>query len=432
MPSMEFKRTVQFCAYLTICFINMVHSSVEDLTLEPGHFQKFGAGRPSKELPSNDGFLDPKTFFEQYAIESKPVLFKGAIKESPAFKLWTDKYFLDLEIPAEERVSIETKKKENRTQPTVDMNFQDFVRIYNSTDRYMVNPVPPVLSSDVQVPFSIQCEQVYTKHLVENIMWFSSGGTSSVVHTDSVDNINCLYRGQKELVFVDPKLYGEKVDFDHPEGSYCGVDVDKVDYTKYPGLAEVEFYHTTMNAGDCLFIPFKWIHQVRSYGSNLAVNIWWDFHKNRDVDLEKCNKEVDNTLTFKDIIFNGFGEMFSNAKAIKDHFCELTMRDKKMDFEKLAKVLFGMEGLGEIIAKPGTSSEELKSRLQIVFNVFDVNRNGIMEHAEVLEATDAMWQTVTDSMSQLEELTDQYMAELDEQEDRRMEEAEEWTTREEL
>ena len=42
-------------------------------------------------------------------------------------------------------------------------------------------------------------------------MWFSSGGTKSVVHTDSVDNFNCLYRGDKTFVMVDPTKYGDKV-----------------------------------------------------------------------------------------------------------------------------------------------------------------------------------------------------------------------------
>ena len=42
------------------------------------------------------------------------------------------------------------------------------------------------------------------------VMWYSSGGTKSVVHTDSVDNINCLYRGEKELYFVDP-AFADKV-----------------------------------------------------------------------------------------------------------------------------------------------------------------------------------------------------------------------------
>jgi len=39
----------------------------------------------------------------------------------------------------------------------------------------------------------------------------SSGGTSSVVHTDSVDNIICVYRGQKHFILVDTSLYADKV-----------------------------------------------------------------------------------------------------------------------------------------------------------------------------------------------------------------------------
>ena len=36
-------------------------------------------------------------------------------------------------------------------------------------------------------------------------MWFSSGGTSSVVHTDSVENLNCLVAGTKRFTFVPPE-----------------------------------------------------------------------------------------------------------------------------------------------------------------------------------------------------------------------------------
>ena len=42
-------------------------------------------------------------------------------------------------------------------------------------------------------------------------MWFSSGGTKSVVHTDSVDNINCVFSGNKSFVLVDPSKYWEEV-----------------------------------------------------------------------------------------------------------------------------------------------------------------------------------------------------------------------------
>lgn len=50
-----------------------------------------------------------------------------------------------------------------------------------------------------------------TNFNIMQIMWFSSGGTKSVVHTDSVDNVNCLYRGEKQFVMVDPDKYGDKV-----------------------------------------------------------------------------------------------------------------------------------------------------------------------------------------------------------------------------
>ena len=42
-------------------------------------------------------------------------------------------------------------------------------------------------------------------------MWFSSGGTKSVLHNDDVDNINCLFSGTKELLFIDYKKYKGKV-----------------------------------------------------------------------------------------------------------------------------------------------------------------------------------------------------------------------------
>lgn len=45
---------------------------------------------------------------------------------------------------------------------------------------------------------------------------------------------------------------------DHPEGAYSGIDVEAVDYDKYPGLAQVEFQHADLEAGDCLYIPYKW------------------------------------------------------------------------------------------------------------------------------------------------------------------------------
>ena len=69
----------------------------------------------------------------------------GAAKLSPAFKNWEDSYFLAHQEASEAFVNVETRKKENRTQETLDITFQDFVKSYNDTDNYMVDPVPDFL-----------------------------------------------------------------------------------------------------------------------------------------------------------------------------------------------------------------------------------------------------------------------------------------------
>jgi lysine-specific demethylase 8 len=43
----------------------------------------------------------------------------------------------------------------------------------------------------------------YTDELQDSVMWFSNGGTKSVLHYDAIDNINCLMSGTKELYMVD-------------------------------------------------------------------------------------------------------------------------------------------------------------------------------------------------------------------------------------
>ena len=72
-----------------------------------------------------------------------------------------------------------------------------------------------------------------------------------------MDNINCLFRGSKQLIFVSYNKYGDFLPLD--QGGYSSIDVDKVDYNKFPELKKIkEYVRADMVAGDCLFIPYKW------------------------------------------------------------------------------------------------------------------------------------------------------------------------------
>jgi len=45
---------------------------------------------------------------------------------------------------------------------------------------------------------------------------------------------------------------------DRPEGGYSDLDVDAVNFVKYPLLANMRYGIVHMKAGDCLFIPWRW------------------------------------------------------------------------------------------------------------------------------------------------------------------------------
>ena len=108
---------------------------------------RFGdTGRPKLKADELQGFPQPRNFFENYAFMSKPLVFRGAVKSMPAYQLWqSDSYFLSLEIGQDDLVTVETMKKENRTQEVIDLDFKEFVRTYKHKEIYMVQRMPQYL-----------------------------------------------------------------------------------------------------------------------------------------------------------------------------------------------------------------------------------------------------------------------------------------------
>ena len=64
-----------------------------------GFQQQLPLGRqtPAIPVPVVQGFLEPTKFFKDHVIPGRPVVFKGAAGEFPAFQRWTDEYFLSFE-----------------------------------------------------------------------------------------------------------------------------------------------------------------------------------------------------------------------------------------------------------------------------------------------------------------------------------------------
>lgn len=73
-----------------------------------------------------------------------------------------------------------------------------------------------------------------------------------------------------------------------------------MDIESYPAVKDIEYYKFNLTAGDCIYIPFRWLHQIRSYDRNIAVNFWFNYEKifGRDAFGTECEaNELDLDLT---------------------------------------------------------------------------------------------------------------------------------------
>ncbi|XP_077863544.1 tRNA wybutosine-synthesizing protein 5-like [Saccoglossus kowalevskii] len=324
------------------------------------------------------GVFSPNLF-----VGSKPLLFKGATMLSRAFTKWTDDYFWNLEESDNYQVGVERGKKENRSDLATTMSLKQFLKQYTSSDLYLVDPVPEFLRKDVQMPVPLQCKEL-ADTLLEAFMWFSSGGTKSVLHFDTVDNINCVFSGTKEFLLIDPNEYSNKIEIDHPEGNYCGVDVDRVNYTTYPGLAEVKYHHVIVEAGDCLYMPFKWFHQVNSYGRNIAVNVWWNHYASIRMNLSCCGDPSSDAIrkTLDDFYFHGIQQLTNDLDIIKGMVTDLAQYrgvNTKEDFVNVYSKQFS-----EFLPL-------VKKMVNKIFKELDTNSDGILKMPELLVLSNERW-----------------------------------------
>ncbi|KAI3801029.1 hypothetical protein L1987_29129 [Smallanthus sonchifolius] len=118
-----------------------------------------------------------------------------------------------------------------------------------------------------------------TKTLASINLWMNSAQARSSTHYDPHHNLLCVVSGSKQVDLWPPSsspflypmhLYGEA-------SNHSAVPIDKLDLSVHPRAAHLKKYsqRVILQAGDALFIPEGWFHQVDSENLTVAVNFWW-------------------------------------------------------------------------------------------------------------------------------------------------------------
>jgi len=271
----------------------------------------YNVGKPQGHVDIVDILPSPQEFYTKYVKNTggpfagfgKPALFRGAAKFMPAYQKWTDEY-LKTTHGKVKLDQVETEKKETRTKlPKIGWTIAKFLKEYKTKDLYSTATLPKGLDKEIMFLPCMHCGGFMEK-LQSNVIWFSSGGTASVIHNDPNQNIHCMLDGQKDWILWHPKskidnpdgslgwTFAEqeaKKDPKNPKwkdtyGSYAGnIDVDNVDVVKYPKWKELKSWKIDMQAGDCAFVPGKWFHYVTAPKQrSISVHYWFGYSKTFD------------------------------------------------------------------------------------------------------------------------------------------------------
>ncbi|XP_041366642.1 lysine-specific demethylase JMJ30-like [Gigantopelta aegis] len=306
----------------------------------PGHMQPICNYPPVQSVATMDDFPTPEYFFRWFTSPGHPVVFKSVLDkiDFPAYHKWTDDYLR--KKFGMEFAQVENTKKETRNPDDTKQRFMyRFLDDYRQRNQYMIHELSTKMRDDVRVPRCLQCGGFHNR-VDTFLLWMSSGGTTSVLHHDSYENLNCILDGVKVFKMIDKELK-ERIyanNFNETMG-YSRVDVDKVDLHEYPNLRDIPWIEARIEKGDCIYIPKDWFHVVYSYGDrNLAVNTWFSntpVFNASDCELRELYSEAnqyyknkDKTETIRDAIIYIFRE---TTKIEKNDFDLILLESARTD-----------------------------------------------------------------------------------------------------
>ncbi|KAH8371520.1 hypothetical protein KR093_007840 [Drosophila rubida] len=214
----------------------------------------------------------------------QPTLLLNTLKHWPALGKWRDLNYL-LKVAGNRTVPIEIGSNyasDEWSQQLV--KIRDFLYRQFSDEDTQVEYLAqhelfsqiPALKADICIPdyCSVNTESPSS---VDIKAWLGPKLTVSPLHTDPKHNLLCQVFGCKRIILAAPadtaNLYAHEGEF---LGNTSQIDAANLDFEHFPLLSKVRFYELLLQPGDCLYLPPKWWHYVRSNTPSFSVSFWFE------------------------------------------------------------------------------------------------------------------------------------------------------------
>ena len=179
----------------------------------------------------------------------------------------------------------------------------EYTPMSNHFDQLKKNLSPPTFFDDLKL-----------KH--QNI-WIGDGQTLGKLHFDEYENALAVVKGVKEVILFDPRNNENLYEGHLPEARFKAtksgdtfklertgllestsmvmspVNILRPSLTKFPKFKEAKPMVCRVEAGEFLFLPSFWWHEVQSYPDqdefiNIAVNFWYQPFFDKEFPCQEC------------------------------------------------------------------------------------------------------------------------------------------------
>lgn len=224
--------------------------------------------------------LSKDHFIQEFYCNNQPIIITDMAQSWPALHRWNPEYFKQLygdsvvEIQKDRNINelYEILRDHHRSK----MKFADYIDLIENTEAannyYMTarnfdinRPLLRLLGSDLgNVPDFL----VYDPASSDFRLWYGAEGTVTPLHFDFLNLAFFQIRGRKRFRLIPPTmaqyLYNNF-------NCYSEINLENIDYDRYPLYRNVEPYEVILHPGEMLFIPVGWWHHVKSL--DVAVSV---------------------------------------------------------------------------------------------------------------------------------------------------------------
>jgi ribosomal protein L16 Arg81 hydroxylase len=219
-------------------------------------------------------------FLEKYYATNTPLILTDMMSDWQAMKEWCPNFLKEKYGKAEVEVQVD-----RNTDSNYEINSQKHKKIV-CFDEYIDRVVGGGSTNDFYMVANNQTlEREEFKSLLDDIVmpefldrqdtkqkvffWFGPSGTVTPLHHDPMNLIMAHIYGRKRWRLIDPKY--TPLLYNHI-GVFSKVDLEKPDLDRYPLFKEVPVIETVLEAGEIIFVPVGWWHQVKGLDVSIALS----------------------------------------------------------------------------------------------------------------------------------------------------------------